>query len=218
MIKRSLALVALLVLAALVVPAPAFAQASPSVQYEQVAGSEVVTGRISAAQPYNLWIGGVHVNMHDGTIINPTGLTLQPGMRVRILGYWNGDGTFEANQIDAQQPQVSYYNPASYPNAAQPYATVTYYGPNGYSPNSYSPYSTRPDYLTGSVGGFQPYNLWLNRGRDNLHVALHDGTVLNPTGVTLTQGMRVRVWGHWNGDGTFDANQIDVVNAQDFGY
>jgi hypothetical protein len=49
-------------------------------------------------------------------------------------------------------------------------------------------------------------------------VTLHDGTVINPTGITLESGVRVHIWGHWNGNGTFEANQIDVVNPGEFGY
>ena len=40
-----------------------------------------------------------NVRLHQGTIINPTGLTLAPGMIVSILGY-NGGSNFSANEID----------------------------------------------------------------------------------------------------------------------
>ena len=40
-----------------------------------------------------------NVALHQGTIINPTGLTLAPGMNVTILGY-NAGGAFDANEID----------------------------------------------------------------------------------------------------------------------
>ena len=39
------------------------------------------------------------VILHQGTIINPIGLQLRPGMRVAILGNQQGD-TFSANEID----------------------------------------------------------------------------------------------------------------------
>jgi hypothetical protein len=39
------------------------------------------------------------VSLHQGTIINPTGLTLEPGFRVRVYGY-SDNGTFVANEID----------------------------------------------------------------------------------------------------------------------
>lgn len=55
------------------------------------------------------------VRLHQGTIINPTGLTLQPGMRVTIFGY-NAGAWFEANQIDTPyryipRPVPVYYGP-----------------------------------------------------------------------------------------------------------
>ena len=40
-----------------------------------------------------------NVTLHQGTIINPTGLTLAPGMVVSILGY-NAGPFFAANEVD----------------------------------------------------------------------------------------------------------------------
>lgn len=40
-----------------------------------------------------------NVQMHQGTIINPTGISLQPGMSVTIYGH-NEGRTFAANEID----------------------------------------------------------------------------------------------------------------------
>jgi hypothetical protein len=40
-----------------------------------------------------------NIQLHQGTIINPTGLTLAPGMVVSILGYNAGD-YFAANEVD----------------------------------------------------------------------------------------------------------------------
>lgn len=61
------------------------------------------------------------VQLHQGTIINPTGLTLAPGMRVKILGYNAGD-VFEANEIDTP---YRYAGPAVVP---------VYYGPGWWYP------------------------------------------------------------------------------------
>ncbi len=62
-----------------------------------------------------------NVQLHQGTIINPTGLTLAPGMVVSIMGY-NAGSYFAANQIDT--PYTFY---AGYPYyAGHPW---TYYGP-----------------------------------------------------------------------------------------
>jgi hypothetical protein len=62
-----------------------------------------------------------NVQLHEGTIINPTGLTLAPGMIVSILGYPQGP-VFSANEIDTPYTFVSgfpYY-------AGHPW---NYYGP-----------------------------------------------------------------------------------------
>jgi uncharacterized membrane protein YgcG len=62
-----------------------------------------------------------NVQLHQGTIINPTGLTLQPGMVVSILGY-NAGSYFAANEID-----TPYTYSAGYPYyAGHPW---NYYGP-----------------------------------------------------------------------------------------
>ncbi len=69
--------------------------------------------------------------------------------------------------------------------------------------------------LSGVVSSFSPYNLYLNNG---VHVELHNGTVINPTGTNLSPGMRVRVIGYRNSDGSFAANEIDVVGSSYGGY
>jgi hypothetical protein len=51
-----------------------------------------------------------NVQLHQGTIINPTGLTLAPGMVVSILGY-NAGSAFAANEIDTP---YTYENDAPY--------------------------------------------------------------------------------------------------------
>ena len=68
--------------------------------------------------------------------------------------------------------------------------------------------SNRGNQLTGTVSSFSPYNLYLNNG---LHVVLHNGTVINPTGTSLNAGQRVRVVGYRNADGTFAASEVDVI-------
>jgi hypothetical protein len=69
---------------------------------------------------------GKTVIMHPGTVINPTGTRLQPGMRVSLLGTPNGPGRFNANEVD-----VNGYAQGGYGA----------YGPNGYGrPYGYAPY------------------------------------------------------------------------------
>jgi hypothetical protein len=62
-----------------------------------------------------------NVQLHQGTIINPTGLTLAPGMIVSIMGY-NAGPVFDANEIDT--PYTFYAGEPFY--AGHPWY---YYGP-----------------------------------------------------------------------------------------
>lgn len=70
-----------------------------------VNGEERISGRISAIDSkYRLMVRDDRgfmdrIEMHQGTVINPTGLTLQPGMPVTIFGY-NRGSVFGANEID----------------------------------------------------------------------------------------------------------------------
>ncbi len=92
-----------LVVAALALPLAAQAADAPS--YTMPSGDDSVHGVISGFNgKYGLTVRDSHgyidnVTMHQGTIINPTGLALQPGMQVAILGHAEGD-TFAANEID----------------------------------------------------------------------------------------------------------------------
>src|SRR5579871_1730856 len=91
-------------LAALVLAAPVAASAqTPS--YARQDGEENIHGRVTAFDGgYNLTVRDEkgytdNVRLHQGTIINPTGLTLAPGMVVSVLGY-NSGSFFAANEID----------------------------------------------------------------------------------------------------------------------
>ncbi|HTJ26834.1 MAG TPA: hypothetical protein VMA36_11810 [Candidatus Limnocylindria bacterium] len=96
-----------LIVAALVLPLAARAADIPS--YAQPApppaGDDRIHGTIRGINgKYGLTVrdsrGYIdNVTMHQGTIINPTGLQLAPGMRVTILGHGDG-GTFDANEVD----------------------------------------------------------------------------------------------------------------------
>ncbi len=67
-----------------------------------------------------------NVTLHDGTIINPTGLKLAPGQSVTIAGVPSGR-TFVANEIDT--PYVFYGYPyAYYPYPYGPYAVGLRFG------------------------------------------------------------------------------------------
>jgi len=102
---------------AILAPITASAQAVPS--YAQpVQPDQQIRGRIASFDGrYSLTVNDDRgfvdsVQLHDGTIILPTGLTLEPGMVVSILGY-NAGGYFAANEVD-----TPYTN----------YAGVPYYG------------------------------------------------------------------------------------------
>jgi Domain of unknown function (DUF5666) len=109
--------------ALIVMPTAAFAQSDPNWQWQQQhrqwnddqdrggydrgygdrGGNRdgQIGGVVSSFSPFNLYLDrGTHVELHQGTVINPTGITLQPGMRVQVYGYWNRDGSFAANEID----------------------------------------------------------------------------------------------------------------------
>jgi hypothetical protein len=117
-------LIRIAALAALVVmPTAAFAQSDPNWQWQQQhqqwnndqdrggydrgygdrGGNRdgQIGGVVDSFSPFNLYLDrGTHVELHQGTVINPTGITLQPGMRVQVYGFWNRDGSFAANEID----------------------------------------------------------------------------------------------------------------------
>ena len=83
-----------------------------------------------------------HITLHQGTIINPTGIKLLEGMRVTVYGYADGP-TFQANAINvASSPYSPYYgangNPA-YGYGDSGYGDSGYggYGYGGYGPGGY---------------------------------------------------------------------------------
>jgi hypothetical protein len=111
--------------AALITPAIASAQDyAPAGQDQQIQGT--VAG-INGT--WNITVADANgyadsVALHQGTIINPTGLTLEPGMSVTIDGYADGPN-FDAMEIDTPYqysgpaPVAVYYGPGSwYPGYA----------------------------------------------------------------------------------------------------
>jgi hypothetical protein len=63
--------------------------------------------------------------------------------------------------------------------------------------------------IIGRVIAFEPYHLRLDRGP--AQIVLHRGTVIRPRGLTLQNGMPVRVYGHIANDGVFSADEIDLL-------
>ena len=114
--------------AALITPAIASAQDVPS--YAAGDANQQIQGTISSINDtWNISVadaGGYtdSVELHQGTIINPTGLTLEQGMSVTIDGYADGSN-FDAMEIDTPYqyegppPVAVYYGPGAwYPGYA----------------------------------------------------------------------------------------------------
>ncbi len=67
-----------------------------------------------------------------------------------------------------------------------------------------------PYTLQGVVTYSVPYHMSVRIHGDVYSVALHDGTIIKPTGITLTPTMIVNVAGYWSGS-AFIANRIVVL-------
>lgn len=98
--------------AAALVPAAARADDVPSYAHHE----ETIHGTIvSFDGKYTAYVrderGFVdRIALHDGTVINPTGLTLEPGQTVTILGRTDGRD-FDANEIDTPYQEDGDYAP-----------------------------------------------------------------------------------------------------------
>lgn len=138
---------ALCAAASLALPSIAGAQQYPSYS---TAAQQTVKGTITGFNgAYTVYVQdqkgyGDNVVMHDGTVINPTGIKLQEGMPVTIYGYANGK-QFDAWRIDVTPPQNMGYNGA---NGAYGYGGG-YGGGYGYG----SPYGAYP-YYGSPYGGY----------------------------------------------------------------
>jgi hypothetical protein len=136
---------AALTMVPLALGAPHGALAQPVPSYARHQDDLQIRGRVTGFDGgYNLTVrddrGYIdHVQLHQGTIINPTGITLAPGMVVNILGSNAGD-YFAANEIDT---------PYSF------YGGVPYY--YGHPWNYYGP-SVSLGFYFGNTG-------WWHRGR-----------------------------------------------------
>ncbi|HYZ15289.1 MAG TPA: hypothetical protein VE591_02765 [Candidatus Acidoferrum sp.] len=110
-----------LIVAALAAPfaAPLAAQAAEVPTYATASSEQTVHGQISSINgKYSLTVRDNrgfldNVSLHQGTIINPTGLQLEPGMRVTVVGYADG-ATFAANEIDTPVQYVAVQYPYYY--------------------------------------------------------------------------------------------------------
>lgn len=106
---------------------PSYAAPAPANSLETIKGTiEDFDGK------YHLHLNDVRgfvddVTLHDGTVINPLGLTLEPGMRVSIEGRAEGR-TFAADVVDT--PEYGYAPSAGWAEPAPWYPPYYYgYGP-----------------------------------------------------------------------------------------
>jgi hypothetical protein len=115
----------------------ASAQEIPS--YARPSSDDQIHGRIASVNgAFNITLHDDrgymdNVDLHQGTVINPIGLSLAPGMRVTIVGTADGKA-FDAEEIDAP---YEYGGPAPVP---------VYYGPGWWYPGfayGYGPYFYR---------------------------------------------------------------------------
>jgi hypothetical protein len=133
--KRFLTLLSATALAASIAPLAAAAQQPPS--YAQP-GPDTIRGTIASINgKYNISVrddrGYIdNVSLHDGTVINPTGWTLEPGQVVTIDGRPAG-GTFDADVIDTPYVPYAYYPVPVYPYPAYRFgARFGYHGGFGF--------------------------------------------------------------------------------------
>ena len=123
-IKHTLAKQFIAAVAAAALFAPIMASAQ-DVSYD--GGDQQISGTVSSINgTWNLTVNDSNgysdsVALHQGTIINPTGLTLEPGMNVTIDGYADGQ-SFDATEIDTP---YQYEGPAP---------TAVYYGDGAWYP------------------------------------------------------------------------------------
>jgi hypothetical protein len=132
-LSRSIcSIAAIAALATLSFPVTARAGTPPSYAAN---GPETIHGRVSSVGgKYDLFVrddrGYVdHVLLHDGTIINPTGLELATGETVTIMGQNDGH-VFRADEIDT--PYSSDEQPNGYDNSPVGYQFGVGY-PDGYA-------------------------------------------------------------------------------------
>lgn len=135
---------------------PASAQTSDRPSY--ATSEETVHGRIETiVDKYHLTLNDDRgfvddITLRDGTVINPTGLSLAPGEPVTIYGHAEGH-TFAASQIDTpeQQPDAGpYQGDDGDAYAPAPYVAADPYGYGAYGPYGYG----YPSIGIGFYGGY----------------------------------------------------------------
>jgi hypothetical protein len=175
--KRLSSICALFVFAAALVPTIGSAQ--PFDPY--YSNAREVEGVIASVDKTHIQLyGGRDIFLKDGTVINPSGTALSPGMHVFVVGTPGGNGAVNAQRVDVQ-----------------------WHG--GYEPNN--SYYGNARSATGVIAFVHGSHFQLEDGRN---VFLKDGTVIEPEGATLEPGMLVRVMGSPGGDGAINAARVHV--------
>ncbi len=96
-----------------------------------------------------------------------------------------------------------------YPSQGQGYGNGNY-GTQGYGNRGRGGYYGARADVSGIVTYYNRFDLRVRIGGRDQYVRLHQGTIINPTGISLRPGMRVNVAGMRERNGTLDANRIDV--------
>jgi hypothetical protein len=107
-------------IAVITLPSVGLAQAQEPMPSYATTKVETIRGTVSSFNgTYTMYVRDVrgyidNVTLHKGTIINPTGIRLQPGFAVTISGRTSGS-TFLADQIDTPYRVVYGYGYPYYP-------------------------------------------------------------------------------------------------------
>ncbi len=77
-----------------------------------------------------------------------------------------------------------------------------------------APYGVDPNHARGTVTFFRRFDLQVRMPLDTYkQIHLHQGTIINPRGATLTPGQSVDVRGSQNSDGSMNADEITIVHG-----
>lgn len=75
-----------------------------------------------------------------------------------------------------------------------------------------APLNVDPHHLRGRVTFFRRFDLQILMPLQTYkQIHLHQGTIINPRGATLTDGQTVDVQGTTNADGSFNADEITIL-------
>ncbi|MFY9664304.1 MAG: hypothetical protein WAK19_07605, partial [Candidatus Cybelea sp.] len=111
------------------------------------------------------------------------------------------------------QQQGPYPQQPSYPQQEQPYPQQEQPYPQQGPSYALPPptYANRPS-IKGTISGFDgQWTVYMHDQKGYTdHITLHQGTIINPTGIKLLEGMKVTIYGQADGS-TFQADRVDVA-------